>query len=66
MLAVRADQKEESRRKAKDFRENRLPKFFGYFERVLGGNEKNGGQGKYLVGDRLTYADTTFWQVVDG
>lgn len=66
MLAVHADQKEESLRKAKDFRDNRIPKFFGYFERVLSGNEKNGGQGKYLVGDRLTYADTTFWQVLDG
>jgi len=59
------DQKEESLRKAKDFRENRIPKYFSYFERVLKGNEAV-GKGKYLVGDKLTYADTTFWQVVDG
>lgn len=59
------DQKDESLRKAKDFRENRIPKFFGYFERVLKGNEDK-GQGKYMVGDKLTYADTTFWQCVDG
>jgi glutathione S-transferase len=29
------EQKEEALRKATDFRETRLPKFFGYFERVL-------------------------------
>jgi glutathione S-transferase len=58
------DQKEESLRKAQDFRENRLPKFLAFFERVLKGNKE--GQGKYLVGDRLTYADTTLWQTIDG
>lgn len=58
------DQKGESLRKAKDFRENRIPKFLGFFERVLQGNKD--GKGKYLVGDQLTYADTTLWQVLDG
>ncbi len=58
------DQKEESLRKAEDFRESRMPKFFGFFERVLKGNKE--GNGKYLVGDKLTYADTTLWQTVDG
>lgn len=59
------DQKPEALKKATDFRESRIPKFFGFFERVLKGNEKL-GKGKYLVGDRLTYADTTVWQVIDG
>ena len=59
------EQKEESLKKAEDFRENRIPKFLGYFVRVLKGNEEHGG-GKYLVGGRLTYADTTLWQVLDG
>lgn len=58
------DQKEESLRKAEDFRERRIPKFFGYFERVLKGNKAGGG--KYLVGSKLTYADTTLWHVLDG
>jgi glutathione S-transferase len=58
------DQKEESLKRAKDFRENRIPKFMGYFEKVLKGNE--GGNGKYLVGNKLTYADTTLWHVLDG
>lgn len=61
------DQKEHALARSKDFRENRVPKFFGFFERVLQGNkEKGGGQGRYLVGDSLTFADTTLWQVVDG
>jgi glutathione S-transferase len=59
------DQKEESLKKSEDFRENRIPKFLGFFERVLKGNEKQ-GQGKYLVGDSLTYADTTVWHVLSG
>lgn len=62
---VYEDQKDESLRRSKDFRESRIPKFFNYFERILKSNE-DAGQGKYLVGSQLTYADTTFWQVVDG
>lgn len=58
------DQKDEALKKATDFRENRVPKFFGYFERVLKGNET--GEGKFLVGSKLSYADTTLWQVVNG
>ncbi|KAF2464655.1 glutathione S-transferase protein-like protein [Lindgomyces ingoldianus] len=59
------DQKPEALKRSKDFRENRLPKFFGYFERVLKGNEGQ-GQGKHLVGGKLSFADTTLWQVLDG
>jgi glutathione S-transferase len=59
------DQKEEALKKATDFREARIPKFLGYFERVLKGNEGKGG-GKYLVGGKLSYADTTLWHVLCG
>ncbi|KAI4693937.1 uncharacterized protein J4E84_002513 [Alternaria hordeiaustralica] len=59
------DQKDESVKKATDFRENRIPKFLGFFERVLKGNEAQ-GQGKFLVGDSLSYADTTVWHVLSG
>ncbi|KAF2773039.1 glutathione S-transferase protein-like protein [Teratosphaeria nubilosa] len=58
------DQKPEALKKSKDVRENRIPKFYSYFERILKGN--GAGQGKYLVGEKLTYADLTVWQVVDG
>ena len=61
------EQKSESVEKSRDLREYRLPKFFSYFERTLLGNkERGGGEGKFLVGGELTYADTTVWQVLDG
>ncbi|KAF2717050.1 glutathione S-transferase protein-like protein [Polychaeton citri CBS 116435] len=61
------DQKDEALKKAADVRKSRLPKFLGYFDRVLKFNRENGGgEGKYLVGSGLTYADTTVWQVLDG
>ncbi|KAL7624757.1 hypothetical protein AAE478_006329 [Parahypoxylon ruwenzoriense] len=49
------DQKNEAKRRSKDFVENRLPKFLGYFERVLQG--KASGEGPWLYGGQLTYAD---------
>lgn len=64
VMKVYEDQKEEALKKSTQFRENRIPKYFGYFERVLKGNEAGGG--RYLVGGKLTYADTTLWQVLDG
>ena len=59
------DQKAEALRKAGDLRGSRLPKFFSYFTRTLQGNREKGG-GKYMVGSKLSYADTTVWQVLDG
>lgn len=58
------DQKVESLRKSKDFIQNRLPKFLGYFERVLKG--KASGDGPWLYGGRLTYADLVLFQTLDG
>ncbi|KAF2793607.1 glutathione S-transferase protein-like protein [Melanomma pulvis-pyrius CBS 109.77] len=58
------DQKEEALKKATDVRTERIPKFFRFFERVLKGNED--GQGQYLVGGKLSYADTTLWHVLNG
>jgi glutathione S-transferase len=55
------DQKPESARRAEDFRANRAPKFFDYFERVLAGSG-----GPYLTGRRVTYADLSLFQVVEG
>src|ERR1700730_3629329 len=48
------DQKPAARRRAEDFRRDRIPKFLGYFERVL---ERNPRGDRWLVGARLTYAD---------
>jgi len=60
------EQNEESLRKAGDVRLHRFPKFFGYFSRMLEWNKGNGREGRFLVGEALTYADTTVWQVLDG
>jgi glutathione S-transferase len=57
------EQKPEARRRARDFRANRLPKFLGYLERVL---ERNPARGPWLVGGKLTYADLSLAQVVAG
>ncbi|KAL9094469.1 MAG: hypothetical protein Q9165_003319 [Trypethelium subeluteriae] len=57
--------KDEALKKAKDFRDNRIPKYFGYFEKVLKNNEKE-GKGQHLVDSSLTYADLAVFHVVDG
>jgi glutathione S-transferase len=58
------EQKEEAKRKADDYRTARLPKFLGYFERVLSGEASKGGE--YLYGGQLTVADLVLWQCLDG
>lgn len=55
------DQKEESLKRSKDYVANRLPKFLGYFERVL--KSKASGDGPWLYGGKLTYADLVLFQV---
>lgn len=54
------DQKKESIRRAPHLTRERLPKFFGYFERALKAN------GRYLAGSKLTYADLSVFQVIEG
>ncbi len=58
------EQKAEAKSKAADYIANRLPKFLGYFERVLQGEASRGGE--WLYGGQLTYADLVLWQCVDG
>jgi glutathione S-transferase len=57
------DQKREAARKARSFREQRMPKYLGWFERVLASNPKGPAR---LVGSRLTYADLSLFQIVEG
>ena len=54
------DQKTEAKRRAAEFRKLRIPKYLGFFERVLEHN------GRYLVGRKLTYADLSMFQVIEG
>jgi glutathione S-transferase len=57
------EQKPESLRRAESFRKLRLPKFLGYFERLL---KDNPGGDRRLVGKSLSYVDLSMFQVVSG
>jgi len=58
------EQRREATRKAPDFRNLRLTKFLGYFERVL--EENPAGKGRHLIGGRISYVDLSLFQVVSG
>jgi len=57
------DQKKEARRKAADFLKNRMPKYLGYFEKILASNSRGD---RYLLGAKLTYADLSLFQIMAG
>lgn len=57
------EQKAEASRAAKEFRTERIPKFLGWLETVLTRNPKGN---KHLVGARLSYADLSLFQLVEG
>jgi glutathione S-transferase len=57
------EQKPEALRRARGFIEQRMPKYLGYFQRVL---ERNPARCGWLVGGSLTYADTSVFQVIEG
>ena len=59
------DQKTEALRAATAFVTNRIPKFLGYFERVLDRNAAH-ARGVGCVGDAVTYVDLSLFQVVRG
>ena len=56
------DQKKEAKRRAAGFLAERVPKYFDYFEAVLA----KAGSGDYLNGARVTYADLSMFQLVEG
>jgi glutathione S-transferase len=61
------DQKAEALRRAADFRRQRLPRFLGWCEAVLARNPGNTKRAvPRLVGARLSYADLSLFQVVEG
>jgi glutathione S-transferase len=57
------EQKTEARRRSRDFLAQRLPKFLGYFERII---ERNPDSDEWLAGKQLTYVDLSMAQVVAG
>ncbi|GHA22688.1 glutathione S-transferase [Devosia pacifica] len=57
------DQKDEALRRAEEFRASRVPKFLGWFERILTDNPAGRD---FLVGKSLSYADLSLFHLVDG
>jgi glutathione S-transferase len=57
------DQRAEAKLRAADFVRSRMPKYLGYFERVLARNPKGD---RHLVGARLAYPDLSLFQAVAG
>ena len=55
-----AQQKREAKRRSKEFRTERMPKYLGYFERVLANNDG------LVAGRKVSYADLSLFQIVAG
>jgi glutathione S-transferase len=55
------DQRAPAKKRSEEFWNERVPKYLGYFERIL---KSNGGP--YLLGRRLTYVDLSLFQIVEG
>jgi glutathione S-transferase len=55
------EQRKEAKRHSREFWKRRPQKYLGYFERVL---ERSGGP--WLLGRRISYADLSLFQVVEG
>jgi glutathione S-transferase len=55
------DQRAPAKKRTGEFWKERVPKYLGYFERQL---ESNGGS--WLTGRRVTYADLSLFQIVEG
>ncbi len=55
------DQKAETQRRAKEFREERIPKFLSYFEQALSAQGDD-----WLAGHRWSYADLSLFQLIAG
>jgi glutathione S-transferase len=57
------DQKDAARERSADFLAHRMPKYLGYFEKVLKLNPRGDTQ---VVGDALSYVDLSLFQLIEG
>jgi glutathione S-transferase len=55
------DQIDEARKRTHEFWRERVPKYLGYFEQLA-----DGSAGHYVTGRKLTYADLSLFQLVEG
>jgi glutathione S-transferase len=62
------DQKLESKRRSELFIKERIPKFLGWYEKLLERNTSStkGKRGGWLIGAKLSYPDLSLFQVVEG
>jgi glutathione S-transferase len=54
------DQRAPAKKRTADFWNERVPKYLGYFERILADN------GPYVTGRKLSYVDLSLFQIVEG
>ncbi|MDB4961505.1 MAG: glutathione S-transferase [Myxococcales bacterium] len=64
VMDVYEKQREAAAQRARVFREVRMPMFLGYLERLLGHDRTS--DGRFLAGDRVSYADLAAFQVIEG
>lgn len=55
------DQRAAAKKRSEEFWKERVPKYLGYFERLIAGNK-----GTFATGRRLTYVDLSLFQIVEG
>jgi glutathione S-transferase len=55
------DQRGPAKKRTAEFLKERVPKFLGYFEKVL-----TAGSGPYVTGRRVSYVDLSLFQLVEG
>lgn len=55
------DQKKPAKLRTTEFWKQRVPKFLGYFERLLKASD-----GAYITGRKVTYVDLSLFQIVEG
>jgi glutathione S-transferase len=55
------DQRAAAKKRTEEFWKERVPKYLGYFERLLQGSD-----GSYVTGRKLTYVDLSLFQIVEG
>lgn len=58
------DQVNEAKRKAEEVRTGRIPKYLGHFALAIESNVE--GEGKHLIGSKMTTADLVLYHLVDG
>jgi glutathione S-transferase len=57
------DQKHEAKKRTREFLDERVPKYLAWFDDVIA---RNGSKKGWAVGNKLTYVDTSLFQIVEG